>query len=574
MSAMQETNPIIRAKRRAGRVKRWLKRRWWERNTGREYRAWLAQSADTVPGSASNEVPIAIIVPVFNPPVHYLSTALDSVLQQTAAAWQLIVVDDGSTNLDVVAFLDQFADVHVEDSRVCVVRSSNGGISAAMNTGMAEVQTPYFGWLDHDDMLDPRCVEYCSAALASGDVDIVYSDEDKIDDAGRHFELYAKPSFSPELLLTQMYLCHFTAFRTELVREIGGFRSAMDGAQDFDVALRLLPIIDKVVHIPRPLYHWRSWAESTAFSIEAKPWAQQATQRAQQEHLDRTFGGGSVVPSKVPGLNEVHPAIAEAPLVSVIVPTIGATDKAGRRLVDTAISAIRKNETAVRLEFIVVTTGELPPITGADRQMVYQGVTFNFADAINQGREEARGDYLLLLNDDTEAISADPITRMMEIGQQRDVGVVGAKLSYPDRRLQHVGMVVLPSGPTHPWIGTSAKEPGYFGSTLTPRNYSAVTAAAMLVRTQVFDDLGGFDRSFARDFNDVDFCLRVMQQGYRVAWTPYAHFTHYEGASMSRRIPDAHEAELFQERWAEAMAVDPYYSPALNPKLERLYEAL
>jgi GT2 family glycosyltransferase len=528
----------------------------------------------TAPGSASNEVPIAIVVPVFNPPVDYLNAALSSVLQQTATNWQLIVVDDGSTAPDVIEHLLNFESEHMDDARIQVLRIPNGGISAAMNAGVCEVQTPYFGWLDHDDVLDARCIEYCSAALTSGDVDIVYSDEDKIDDAGRHFELYAKPTFSPELLLTQMYLCHFTAFRTDLVREIGGFRSTMDGAQDFDVALRLLPVIDKVVHIPRPLYHWRSWSESTAFSIEAKPWAQQATQRVQQEYLERTFGGGTVVPSQVPGLNEVHPVVAERPVVSVIIPTVGAVGRAGNRLVDAAISALRDRETVSVLQFIVVTTGELPPISGADRQITYRGDAFNFADAINQGREAASGDYLLILNDDTEAISSEPVTRMMEIAQQRDVGAVGAKLTYPDGRLQHVGMVILPSGPTHPWIGKSAKEVGYFGSTLTPRNYSAVTAAAMLVRTQVFDDLGGFDPSFARDFNDVDFCLRGMQHGYRVAWTPYAHFTHYEGASMKRRNPDAHEANVFHERWSEAMAVDPYYSPALNPKLERMYEAL
>ena len=570
---VSERNPLIKAKRRAGRVKRWIKRRWWERNVGKEYRAWLALAEETTPGSVENSVPIAIIVPVYNPPVAFLQQALDSVMAQTAKDWQLIVVDDGSTDTKVQLLLESFAHHHASDLRVSVIRKANGGIASAMNAGLAEARTTHFGWLDHDDALDPRCLATFSAALAEGDVDVVYSDEDKIDAQGRHFELYAKPGFSPELLLTQMYLCHFTVFPTERTRAIGGFQSRMDGAQDFDVALRLLPNLNRVVHIPLPLYHWRSWPQSTAHSIDAKPWAQQAGARAQQEHLDRTFGGGSVQPSAVPGLNEVHPRLDDTPLVSVIIPTIGTCDdRTGQRFVDRAVQSLREQEQGLPLEVIVVTTGVLDPINGVDRQIVYETDRFNFAEAINLGRSVAHGSYLLLLNDDTSVASLHPVSAMLEIGQIEGVGAVGAKLSYPDSRLQHVGIVLLPSGPTHPFISRPAKEPGYFGSTLTPRNYSAVTAAAMLVRTEAFDAVHGFDGAFARDFNDVDFCLRLQGLGYRIAWSPYAHFTHYEGASMARRRPDPREAAMFAERWS--IDVDPFYSPALNPHLERIYEAL
>ena len=169
---------------------------------------------------------------------------------------------------------------------------------------------------------------------------------------------------------------------------------------------------------------------------------------------------------------------------------------------------------------------------------------------------------------------ANPVTKLLEIGQIDDVGVTGAKLTYPDTRFQHVGMVLLPSGPTHAWISKPNKEPGYFGSTLTPRNYAAVTAAAFLVRTNVFDHVLGFDLAFAKDYNDVDFCLRVREAGYRVAWTPYAHFVHYEGATMARKKTDPQEHALFVERWSAILNNDPYYSPALNPELQRMYEAL
>ena len=574
---LPESHPLIRAKRRAGRVKRYLKRKWWERNIGKQYKAWLLDSRQRTVASIDNAVPLAVIVPVYNPPVRFLDECLTSVLNQTARNWQLIVSDDGSTKEDVVAFLDGFADQHVDDARVVVIRGENGGISAAQNRALQRVTCEYFGWLDHDDQLNPRAVELMSDAIATSDPrpQVVYSDEDKIDTKGEHFELYCKPDFSPELLLTQMYLCHFTVFETELVRRHGGFRSEMDGAQDFDLALRLLPELHHVIHIPVPLYHWRAWSESTALTIDAKPWAQQAGQRAQQSYLERS-GGGTAEPSKVPGLNEVHPVLQGIPRVSVIIPTVGTPNAKGTaRFVDDAVRTLRNAETAVPLEIIAVTTGEIAPIEGVDWQVVYDPAAgFNFAEAINFGRQQATGEYLLLLNDDATADYPDPVTGLLEIAQRPGVGAVGAKLSYPDGRLQHAGIVLLPSGPTHVHISKPANFPGYFGSTLTPRNYLAVTAAAMLTPVQAFDAVGGFDRHFARDFNDVDYCLRLREAGFRTAWTPYAHLTHHEGASIVRKAADPAELAEFQRRWASKIQVDPFYSPALNQRLERIYEAL
>ncbi len=576
---LPESHPLIRAKRRAGRIKRYLKRKWWERNIGKEYKAWLLESQQQPAGVIDNQVSIAVIVPVYNPPVRFLEECVTSVTRQTGRNWQLIVSDDGSTDPAVAAFLDQFHEQNAGDTRVTVIRGDNGGISAAQNRALERVTTEYFGWLDHDDQLNPRAIELMSQAIADGtnSPPVVYSDEDKIDAKGEHYELYCKPDFSPELLLTQMYLCHFTVFRTDLVRAHGGFRSEMDGAQDFDLALRLLPELSDVRHIPLPLYHWRAWSESTALTIDAKPWAQQAAARAQQAYLDRN-DGGTVEPSKIPGLNEVHPAIQGNPRVSVIIPTIGTRASSGKsttRFVDQAVASLRQAETTTALEIIAVTTGRIDPIEGADHQVVYQPAgDFNFAEAVNLGRSHATGEYLLILNDDTTARSPDPVTRLLEIAQRDGVGAVGAKLTYPDGRIQHAGVVLLPSGPTHVHIAKSGNHPGYFGSTLTPRNYSAVTAAAMLTPASVFDELGGFDTTFARDFNDVDYCLRLRQAGYRVAWTPYAHLTHHEGASIVRKTADPTELAVFRERWAADYQVDPYYSPALNSRLERIYEAL
>ena len=579
---VSEKNLLIRAKRRAGRIKRWVKRKVYERNIGKQYKAWLAEAYTVLPGTTSYLTTISVIVPVYNPPVTFLRQCLESVVRQQSRNWQLVVANDGSTKDDVNDYLAAFAADHRGDDRVIVLTKENGGISSALNAALERATGEYVGMLDHDDLLDPRCLDSFSKALeANRFPDAVYSDEDKVSVRGEHFELYCKPDFSPELLLTQMYLCHFTIFRTEQVKAIGGLRTEMDGAQDFDLALRLLPGLESVVHIPRPLYHWRAWSESTALTIDAKPWAQEAAARAQRDHLSRTFGGGTVAPSAIRGLNEVHPRVAGDPVVSVIIPTIGTPNIARTgRFVDDAVQSLVKHETETALEIVIVTTGVLPDVRVEGRgehrikHVVYETSAFNFSEAINVGRAAATGEYLLLLNDDTTVAEVNPVTRMVEIGQIRGVGIVGCKLTYPDGRLQHAGMVLLPSGPTHPWIARPGKEPGYFGSTLTPRNYLAVTAAAMLVRTSVFDEVGGFDTAFARDFNDVDFCLRAHRAGHRVAWSPYAHFTHHEGATMARKKSDPAEGQLFRERWSSVYPVDPYYSPALNQQLPRIYEAL
>ena len=579
---VRETNPLIRAKRRAGRVKRWLKRRIHDRNVGKQYQAWLAEAAAVPAGTTSFLTTISIIVPVYNPPVKFLRECLESVVEQQARNWQLVVADDGSTSQEVLDYLAHFEEAHQGDQRIIVVHKENGGISSALNAALERATGRYVGMLDHDDLLDRRCIDTFSRVVeANAFPDAVYSDEDKVDARGQHFELYCKPDYSPELLLTQMYLCHFTIFTREQVVAVGGLRSGTDGAQDFDLALRLLPLLSRVVHIPRPLYHWRAWSESTALTIDAKPWAQEAAARVQQDHVDREFGGGSVAPSRVPGLNEVHPRVQGDPLVSVIIPTVGTVTIEGTaRFIDDAVRSLMERETSATMEIIVVTTGVIPDVhvelhgKHRLRHVVYDTDRFNFSEAINTGRRAATGEYLLILNDDTTVAGPNPLTRMLEIGQIAGVGIVGCRLTYPDGRLQHVGMVLLPSGPTHCWIGRPGKEPGYFGSTLTPRNYLAVTAAALLVRTEVFDAAGGFDESFARDYNDVDFCLRVGDLGHRVAWTPYAHFTHYEGATMARKKPDTAEARAFRERWSERFPVDPFYSPSLNQDLARIYEAL
>ncbi len=566
-------------RRPLGKLKRFIKKKLYERKIGKQYKAWLAQATETTPGSVTFPTTISIVIPVYNPPRDFLEQCVNSVLAQTASNWQLIISNDGSTKQDVIDYLTDLGETN--NPQITILNNTNGGISAAINVGLDKATGEYFGMLDHDDTLDVRCIEEFSKSIqVNNHPEAIYSDEDKINPSNQHSGLYCKPDFSPELLLTQMYLCHFTIWKTKMVKEVNGLRSEMDGAQDFDLALRLLPQLAapsaNVIHIPLPLYHWRAWSESTALSIEAKPWAQQSAARAQQDYLNTAFQGGTVEPSQVQGLNEIHPATPKTK-VTVIIPTaLTVNHKTKKPFVFAAIDTLKQQETHTDFEIIVVTTNEQAPIPGADKQVTYITDNFNFAQAINLGAENAdpQSEYLLLLNDDTEAIEPNPITRMLEIAQIENVAAVGAKLSYPDRKLQHIGIVMLPSGPTHPFIAKSKSEYGYFGSALTPRNYSAVTAAAMLTSKKAFEEVHGFDTQFARDFNDVDYCLKLRAKNYRIAWTPYAHFTHHEGVSIHRKAANPQEAQLFNDRWQNEQVSDPYYSPALNPKLERMYEAL
>jgi GT2 family glycosyltransferase len=566
-------------RRPLGKLKRFIKKKLYERKIGKQYKAWLAQAAETTPGSVTFPTTISIVIPVYNPPREFLEQCVASVLEQTATNWQLIISNDGSTKQEVIDYLIELGETN--NPQIIILNNANGGISAAINAGLDKATGEYFGMLDHDDTLDVRCIEEFSKSIqVNNHPEAIYSDEDKINPSNEHSGLYCKPDFSPELLLTQMYLCHFTIWKTQMVKDVNGLRSEMDGAQDFDLALRLLPQLAapsaNVIHIPLTLYHWRAWSESTALSIEAKPWAQQSAARAQQDYLNTAFQGGTVEPSQVQGLNEIHPATPKTK-VTVIIPTaLTVNHKTKKPYVFQAIKTLKQQETHTDFEIIVVTTNEQAPIPGADKQVTYTTDNFNFAQAINLGAENAdpHSEYLLLLNDDTEAIEPNPITRMLEIAQIENVAAVGAKLSYPDRKLQHVGIIMLPSGPTHPFIAKSKSEYGYFGSALTPRNYSAVTAAAMLTSKKAFGEVNGFDTQFARDFNDVDYCLKLRAKNYRIAWTPYAHFTHHEGVSIHRKAANPQEAQLFNDRWQNECVSDPYYSPALNPKLERMYEAL
>ena len=525
------------------------------------------------------EVLISVVVPTCSASADRVRQCLDSVLEQSARHWQLVVVAPNDADEDLALFLTSFFETHAGDGRVIEVRQKGDGMGDALNAGLESANGEYVGFLDPDDLLDARCIEEFAVALLPRP-DAAYCDEDKFVELHRWVDPYQKPDFSPELLLAQNYLCHFAVFRRLDVVRAGGFREEFEWAQDFDLVLRLLPDLRDVMHIPKVLYHWRVCEESRSLQDDEFREAREADARAQLAYMERTFGGGSVSSTTTRELNRIHPRIDTLTRVSVIIPTIGKEDGEGGRLVDAAVRTLVEGETRLSLEFVIVTTGVIPPVQIGDlrghtlRHVVYQTSSFNFSEAVNLGRSEATGDYLLLLNDDTTVAEADPVSRMLEIAQIPGVAVTGCLLTFPDGRIQHAGMIFTDMGPYHCWEKAKGDFSGYFDSLLMPRNFLAVTAAAMLIRTSVFDELNGFDPLFAIDFNDVDFCLRARKAGHRVAWTPYAHWVHHENSSLKREQSMPLDTQHFWARWSDLPDVDPYYSPALNPRPNRLYEVL
>ena len=539
--------------------------------------AVAALLGSAVPGQVGTDDIFSVVVPVCDAPMDRVWQCLDSVVSQTSRSWELVVVVGSLLDERQSAFMAAFAAQYAEDSRVVVVRQTGEGMTDALNVGLSAASGEYVGFVDPEDVLDPRCIEEFGAAVVNLP-DAVYCDEDKFSEWGSFEDPYFKPDFSPELLLTQMYLCHFAVFRRNLVLEVGGFRQGCEWAQDYDLVLRLLPRLDQVAHIPKVLYHWRSDNTVVNLGLDVERSAQEADARVQRDYLERTFGGGEVVASSTPGINLVHPQINEATRVSVIIPTIGKDDGAGGRMVDTAVRSLIESETRLKLEFVIITAGYMDEVHPDDLRghtlihVDYPAEVFNFSEKINLGCSVATGEYLLLLNDDTEVVSPDPVSKLLEIAQIPEVGITAPLLTYPDGSIQHAGVIMLDEGPRIYKGQGSEDAQGYFGATLMPRNFLSVTASVMMVRTSIFSEMNGLDPLLSIHFNDTDFCLRVHRAGYRVAWTPYAQWTHYENMSIAAKALNAADEVLYRDRWHRDFVVDPYYSPALNPHHERLYE--
>ena len=601
---MSNSSPIVFVSKKLGKLfKVWrerntlgllqfLYRRSLERFRGRAtYQKWVARDrltkADRLAAQRAIEQwtvrpKFSVIMPVYNVEASWLEKAIQSVQNQIYPYWELCIVDDASPKPHIKRILTHYSQV---DDRIKVVfRPENGQIVAASNEALALATGDYIALLDHDDELAINALfENARLINEHPDADFIYSDEDKMDTKGKRLDPFFKPDWSPDYFHACMYTCHLGVYRTSLIHAIGGFRPGYDGAQDYDLVLRVAEKTKQIYHIPKILYHWRVIPASvTAGGEEVKPWAYIAARKALEEMLARSPYPGLVEDvSERPGFWRVRRHLLGEPLISIIIPSAGkamVTADGSLVAIENCLRSLHERSIYRHFEVILVDGYDIPDETLARVKDMFAGDAapplhlvrckepFNFSHRINQGAAHANGQFLLLLNDDTEVITPDWLESMLEFAQQDDIGAVGAKLFFPDGKLQHGGVMVLGGNPGHAYHGFDGDHPGYYCSNLVNRNYLAVTAACLMIRRSLFQQVGGMDEIFPLNYNDVDFCLKVHQAGYRNVVTPYAQLIHYESISREAGL-QPNEWEILNQKWKHyfnQLNGDPYYNPNLS----------
>ncbi len=519
---------------------------------------------------------ISVLLPTYNTPERWLARAIESVRAQTYPYWELCIADDASTADHVRLVLEDYVR---RDGRIKVTfRKENGHISAASNSALALATGEFISLLDHDDELAPTALaEVVSLLARAPGTDLVYSDEDKIDEHGVRYAPYFKPDFLPDLLTGQNYLSHLTTIRASQVREVGGFRAGYEGSQDWDLFLRVVEhsAPERIRHIPKVLYHWRSVQGSTARGATEKNYAEEAAERALGDHFERL--GLKVSLEAVPGHHwrVVYPLPAQPPLVSIVIPT-----KNQQHLLRICIGSIFAKTTYPAFEIVVVNNRSDDPATLAYFQevaalnvrVVDYDAPFNYSAINNFAVRHTRGEVLCLLNNDIEVISPAWLEEMVSQARRPEIGAVGAMLYYPNDTVQHAGCVLGIGGvANHAFLGLPRGAHGYMNRARLTQNYSAVTAACLAIRRSVYEQVGGFDAEhLAVAFNDIDFCLRVREAGYRNLWTPFAEFYHRESATRGYEdTPEKvarfnSEVAYMMSRWGELLRNDPAYNPNLS----------
>jgi glycosyltransferase involved in cell wall biosynthesis len=533
----------------------------------------LAEQIQTMPRPPR----ISVVMPVFNPPVEWLRQAIDSVRQQLYPHWELCIADDASTLPPVRRLL---AEAAAQDPRIQVVfREANGHISAASNSALERVSGDYVALLDHDDLLaeDALC-HVALAILRHPQAGIIYSDEDKVDEANRRCSPYFKSDWNPDLFLSHNMISHLGVYRTSLARAVGGFRLGFEGSQDYDLALRCIEQLrpDQIVHIPRVLYHWRMIPGSAALSNDEKPYALVAGARAINDHLARigikaaaTLGGGHY---------RVRYALPDPPpMASLVIPL-----RNGPARLRQCLESIWRRTTYPNYEIIVVDDGSAsPPCLEYLREIAARpGVRVlraagpgSVPRCANLGVDQAGGAVVVLLDQAVEVIAPEWLSELVSQALRPGIGAVGACLWYPDDTLWHGGMVLGVGGVAgHAHRGLPRGHGGYSGWAQLIRSCSAVSAACLAIRTSTYRAVGGLnEQELAQAFHDVDFCLRVRAAGHRNLWTPHAELYHHEAAS-SRGAEDREKAQRHCQReadhlrqcWGRLLEQDPAYNPNLT----------
>ncbi len=521
----------------------------------------------------------SILTPLYNTPRYFLTAMLNSVLAQTYGQWELCLADGSD---EEHAYVEEICRKYArKDSRVRYQKlKENGGISANTNACIDMSSGDYFAVLDHDDVLHPSALFEVMNTIDRKGADFIYTDESTFHHQPSDAYLpHYKPDYAPDTLRGNNYICHLSVFSRKLLEEAGKYyRSEFDGSQDHDMILRLTEKASSIVHIPKILYYWRSHPGSVASDSSAKEYASAAGCKAVEAHLKRIGLEGTVEPSAGYTFYRVHYRISGSPLVSIIIPNMDHLDD-----LDQCIDSIRTKTSWENWEIVIVennsrqhrTFAYYRKITAEDPRIsivTCNQSKFNFPQLCQAGVQAAKGDYLLLLNNDTEVISSDWIEQMLMFAQRPDVGAVGAMLYYPDNTVQHAGVILGIggiAGHAHKYL--SRGDFGYMARMTYAQNLSAVTGACMMLRRDVWKVVKGMDPSFAVAFNDIDLCIRIRKAGYLIVWTPYAELYHYESKSRGKDNEEVHtarfvsEVSLFQKKWADVLRHgDPYYNPNLT----------
>ncbi|CAN5495301.1 N/A [soil metagenome] len=517
---------------------------------------------------------ISIVMPVYNPPADVLTAALESVLAQVYANWELCIADDASDKPHVREILDRFASA---EPRIKVEhRRHNGHIVAASNSALALATGRYVALMDHDDLLHPLALHFVGEALDRHPrAAIVFSDEDKLDESGRRHSPYFKSDFNYELFLSQNMVSHLGVYRRDLVTLVGGFHDEYRGSQDYDLALRVIEQIepDQIVHVPRVLYHWRAIAGSTALGSDEKPYAVIAARRAIADHLERIGVVADVRPApEAAQYSRVRHALASpAPRLTIVLTTNRRSDRLAR-----CVESLFGHTAYPRFDVVIVDDGtgdaallaQLKERSPDRLALVRSDGPSDRSTLINRGVAVADGDIVCLLASDIEITHDDWLDELASFAARPDIGAVGARIWSPDDRLQHAGILLGLRGVAgHAHRSLLRGNGGYFGRAMLHQQMSAVSAACLAIRRTVYQEVGGLDKSTGR-FDDIDLCLRVAQAGYRNIWTPFAEMVRHASpdraieASQSQLIE--HDARVMRDRWASQLAADPAYSPNLT----------
>ena len=519
----------------------------------------------------------SVVVPLYHTPAKFLKDLVRSMMYQSYANWELCLVNASPEDVHLTSLLENWA---MRDKRIRVIRlEKNLGIAQNTNAGIEASTGEFIAFLDHDDFLEPDALFcYVDALNKDKTIDVFYSDEDKTDEyAAHYFYPHFKSDFNIDLLHANNYMCHFLAVRKSLVDTVGGLNEKFDGAQDYDFVLRLTENTKKIYHCPRILYHWRCSNQSTAASQGNKMYAIHAGKAALNAHYKRIGWNARAQEGAVDGWYQTKFTLKEEPLVSILIPNKDHTDD-----LDVCLNSFFERADYQNYEFIIIENNSVLPETFAyyekiekehdNVKVVYWEAGFNYSAINNFGFKFAKGDYIMLLNNDVELITPDIFQSMLGFCMRPEVGIVGAKLLYNDHTVQHAGVLVGAGGlADHVFKGIHEDDPGYMGRAISSQDVSAVTAACLLVKRSVYEEVGGLKEEFQVAFNDVDFCLKVRKAGYLIVYDADVKLFHYESKSRGmedttdRFIRFGNEMMLLNSKWdILSTFVDPYYNPNLS----------